>query len=219
MKHKSFLFAVFFIQALCVIAQTGINNENPEATLDVDGDVLVRGKLYLEDPGWYTGLDDVNLLVINNTNEIRKYDVEISDYGPINYVQFIFENLASAGLDTFNTRIDADKYTLAVHGFSFTDTGGGTSVTNRKTSGSPTSNRTRYMEGPQFYAYVQSGTWRLRGRVNNSPFYNGNTATQVDLKMDVIIYRNDFITKIWPTVQTVDMDNEPDGTAALPSGF
>src|SRR5690606_22717636 len=122
----------------------------------------------------------------------------------------------------FNTQIDATKYTLAVHGFSYTDNSGGTSVTNRKTSGNPSSNRTRYIEGQQFYAFVQSGTWRLRGFVNNSPFRNGDEGadlTQVNIRIDVIIYRNDFITKIWSGVQTVDMNNQATGTAALPTEF
>lgn len=222
MKLKYYIFAFLFVQALYVAAQVGINNNNPEATIDVTGDVLVRGKLYLENPGRYTGTDQVNMLVMNEAKEVRKYDVEISDYGPINYVQYVFNNVNSSGLSTtagYNTQIDASKYTLAVHGFSYTDPNGNTSVTNRKTSGSPTLNRTRYIEGQQFYAFVQNGTWRLRGFVNNSPFYLGNTATQVNIKMDVIIYRNDFITKIWSGVHTVNMNNQATGTAPLPVGF
>src|SRR5690554_7992130 len=109
MKLKYFLFAIFFVQVLYVAAQVGINNENPQATLDVSGDVLVKGKLYLENPGRYSGTDDVNMLVMNNAKEVRKYDVEISEYGPINYVQFAFTNVNASGLSAtegFNTGID-----------------------------------------------------------------------------------------------------------------
>ena len=224
MKQKYFFFAIFFVQFICVYAQVGINNENPESTLDVDGNVLVRGKLFLENPGRYVGEDEVNLLVMNDAKVVRRYDVEISDYGPINYAQFVFNNVAASGLSGtggFNTQIDASKYTLAVHGFSYTGTGAtpSTSITNRKTSGDPTTNRTRYIEGQQFYAIVQNGTWRLRGFVNNSPFYLDNSQSQVHMKMDVIIYRNDFITKIWPGVQTINMNQQPTGAAPLPAGF
>jgi len=224
MKLKYFLFTIVFVQVLYAAAQVGINKENPEATLDVSGDVLVRGKLYLENPGRYTGTDEVHMLVMNDAKDVRKYDVEISDYGPINYAQYVFNNVSSSGLSTadgYNTQINANNYTLAVHGFSYVHTGtsSNTSVTNRKTSGNPTANRTRYIEGQQFYAFVQNGTWRLRGFVNNSPFYNGDTETQVNIKMDVIIYRNDFITKIWPQIRTVDMNNQATGTASLPTEF
>src|SRR5690554_6386962 len=179
MKLKYILFATFFVQVLYVSAQVGINNENPEATLDVAGDVLVRGKLYLENPGRYTGTDEVNMLVMNDAKEVSKYDVEISDYGPINYAQFVFNNVSSSGLsaaDDYNTQINANNYTLAVHGFSYVHTvaTSNTSVTNRKTSGNPTTNHTRYIEGQQIHAFVQYVTWRLRGFVNNSPFYNGD---------------------------------------------
>jgi|SRR5690554_4755524 len=224
MKHRYVLFTIFFVHVLCVYAQVGINNENPEATLDVNGNVLVKGKLYLENPGRYVGENDVNLLIMNDAKVVRRYDVEISDYGPINYVQFVFNNVAASGLSAsggFNTQIDANLYTLAVHGFSYTGVGNppSTSITNQKTSGDPTTNRTQYIEGQQFYAFVQNGTWRLRGFVNNSPFYLGNSQSQVHMKMDVIIYRNDFITKIWPGVQTINMNQQPTGTAPLPPGF
>lgn len=211
------------MQSIWLFAQVGINKTNPSATLDSGGDVLVRGKLFLENPGKYSGTDEVKMLVINSASAVTKYDIENSSFGPLNYVQYVFNNVATSGLSAsggFDTKIDAAKYTIAVHGFSFTSTSGGTSVTNRKvTGGSPPKNRTRYMEGQQFYSYVVDGTWRLRGFVNNSNFYNSATEIQINLKMDVIIYKNDFITKVHSGVISVDMNDATSGTAPLPSGF
>lgn len=220
MKHNYFLSAIFLLHTFFLCAQVAINKENPGATLDVNGNVLVQGKLYLENPGKHTGNDEVHMLVIDDNAVITKYDIENSDYGPLNYVQFVFDEVSTNGLSQgFNTLIDANDYTLAVHGFYFTDINGGTSVTNRKVSGLPTSNRGQYMEGHQFYAYVDNGTWWLRGFVNNSDFRIGANQTQIIIYMDVIIYRNDFITKIWPGIQSVDMGDNATGTAPLPAGF
>lgn len=207
---------------MCIFAQVGINKNNPQATLDSGGDVLVRKKLFLENPGKYTVGDEVMMLVINSNSAVTKYDIENSVYGPLNYVQYVFNGVGTSGLSAaggFDTKINSDLYNIAVHGYSFTTPTGGTSVTNRKVSGAPTANRTRYMEGQQFYAYILNGTWRLRGFVNNSNFYDGNDATRVNIKMDVIIYRKNFITKVNEGVISVDMNENETGTAPLPTTF
>lgn len=219
---KSLLFPILLFHSILMIGQVGINNENPVADLDVTGSVLVREKLYLEDPGSFTNLATTKLLLIKDNGGIIKYDVEGSEFGPLNYAQFIFTNTNTRGLTGgFDTKISADKYTLVVQGFYFNDDGD-TNVSLRKTTGSPTSNRERYMEGHQFYAYVEgtgvNRTWRIRAFVNNSSFYL-SSASQIDLYMDVIIYRNNFITKIWGTPQTISLGSGTTGTAPLPAGF
>ena len=219
MKLTNIIFLFFCIQSISIVAQVGINNENPNATLDVTGDVLVREKLYLENPGSYMGEDEPKLLMVKADGQrIFKYDIENSAYGLINYVQYAITNVSNSGLTGgFNTRIDASKYTLAVHGYYF-NAAGNTNISMRSTVGT-TAVRNRKIEGQQFYAYVQDGTWWLRGQVNNSQFYIGTALTNIDIYMDVIIYRNDFITKIWPGIQTVNMGNQETGTAPLPNGF
>src|SRR5690554_7178341 len=118
-----------------------------------------------------------------------KFDVSNSDFGPLNYVQFVIKNVSSRGLDRgFDTKISAAKYTVAVHG-SFFDHGGNTNVYIRSRS------NTNYVEGQQFFAYVSEGTWWLKAFVNDSEFIlNGNT-TSVDFYMDLIIYRNNLDRK------------------------
>lgn len=214
MKQIYFLFSILFIQSLGLLAQVGINNQSPNATLDVNGDVLVQDKLYLENPGKYIQDPDSKLLMINDdTGEVIKYDVENSVFGPLNYVQFVFNNVSNFGLDGgYNTKIDATNYTLAVHGFYF-NIDGNTNISFRSVDSNT------YVEGHQFYAYVQGGVWWVKGLVNNSQFYTNNNLSAVDIYMDVIIYRNDFITKIWDTPQTIDMLESPTQTAPLPAGF
>jgi len=212
--HKYFVFSILVMQSMFLHAQVGINNPDPSATLDVIGDVKVQEKLYLENPGSYTSGPNSKLLMFNDaTGSVIKFDVSNSDFGPLNYVQFVIKNVSSRGLDRgFDTKISAAKYTVAVHG-SFFDHGGNTNVYIRSRS------NTNYVEGQQFFAYVSEGTWWLKAFVNDSEFIlNGNT-TSVDFYMDLIIYRNNFITKIWSDPLNINMNKLETATAPLPTGF
>lgn len=214
MKLKAFIFSIFFLQSLGLLAQVGINNASPAATLHVVGDVLVQDRLYLESPGSYNSGPNSKLLMFNDiSNAIIKFDLTASTFGPLNYVRFVFNNTSDYGLDEgYDTKIDAAKYTVAVHGYSF-NRSGNTNVSLRSEI-----NNT-FVEGHQFYAYVQNGTWWVRAMVNNSRFRLGNALTAVDIFMDLIVYRNNFITKIWDTPLTVNMGTSPSATAPLPAGF
>lgn len=214
MKHKYFIFSILVMQSIFLLAQVGINNLDPTATLDVIGDVKVQEKLYLENPGSYIPSPSSKLLMVNDaTGSVIKFDVSNSVFGPLNYVQFVIKNVSERGLDGgFNTKISADKYTIAVHGYFF-DSGGDTNVYIRsRTNGN-------YVEGQQFFAYVSGGTWWLKAFVNNSEFIRNSSTTWVDFYMDLIIYRNNFITKIWDTPLTINMNKQETATAPLPSGF
>lgn len=215
------LFFAFITNNLCLIAQVGVGTVTPTSTLDVAGNVLVQEKLYLENPGSYAGEANSNLLVIKDNTSVVKYNVAGSSYGPINYAQFIIRNVSNQGLrNGFDTKISATNYTLAVHGFYFLrSSDNNTNISFRKTEGDPTTNRTRYIEGQQFYAYVQGNTWWLRAFVNNSQFYVGDAVATPDIYMDVIIYRNNFITKIFSERQIVNMGGSSTATVELPTGF
>lgn len=201
-------------------AQVGINNPSPSATLDVSGNVLAQGNLFLENPGSDTGVSTSKLLVIKDSdNAVARYNVAGSAYGPLNYVQFKFENTSTFGLrDGYNTKISAAKYTLAVHGYFFTthEAQPSTSVSFRSTIDP---NRTRKIEGYQFYAYVVGGEWWIKGFVNNSEAYKGDSKMNIDLYLDILIYRNNFITKTWEDTEVIDMGKARTKTVPLPPGF
>lgn len=198
-------------------AQVGINNPNPSATLDVIGDVLIQDKLYLENPGGDLNVTNSKLLVIkDNETQISKYDIEMSSYGPLNYIKFLFRDVSDFGLrDGFNTKISAEKYTIAVHGYYLLIHADQTTNVSFR---SQANNSDRYMEGHQYYAYIQDGEWWIKGFVQNSRSYRFGPMN-TDIYMDVTIYKNDFITKNWSDRIEVNMGGNTTRTVATPEGF
>ncbi|PKA84137.1 hypothetical protein ATE92_2307 [Ulvibacter sp. MAR_2010_11] len=208
--------------ALCAVSawgQVGINTTNPATTLDVVGDVKIDNSLFLENPGDYTQIRDSKLLIKSTGNEILRYDISQSKYGPINYAQFIFRNTSTNGLRDYNTKIPADDYIVSVQGYYFLEpVSGDTDIMTRS------SVDTDNIEGYQIYAYVNpgTGTWFIRGFINNGKFRTRSSGyfidTPIDLFLNLIIYRKGFITKSINSV-SVDMGDVATGTAPLPTGF
>lgn len=203
-------------------AQVGINTTNPTAELDVVGDTKIDGSLYLENPGSNTQIRGSKLMVISTDGSIKKYDINASKYGPINYAQFEFEDLSQDGLQDYDTKISTAEYIVSIQGYYFLEAGtGDTNVMLHSTISDDN------IEGYQIYAYpnTTTNTWFIRAFGNNSEFMtptNGsgsNTATTtVDLFLNVIIYRKGFISKEVGSI-SVDMSGSETGTANKPTGF
>ena len=216
MKTKILYSIIVLSLSPAVWAQVGINNPNPQATLDVVGSTLIEEKLYLENPGNSSQIRGAKLLIQKTDEEVVQYNIDISKYGPINYVQFIFRNTNSRGLSDYDTKISATDYIVTVQGFYFLITG--TNDTNVTLRSTVDNNR---VEGFQMYAYINpaTNTWFLKGFVNNSRFQNNSTVdSAIDLYMNLIIFRNGFIAKPLMDV-TVNMNNSETGSVPIPIGF
>jgi len=214
----TFTIALFF--ATLSKAQIGINKSNPSATLDIAGDVKLEESLYLEDPGEFTTIRGSKLLINTTGDEVVEYDILLSKYGPINYAEFVFANLSKDGLQDYDTKIPIDDYIVTIQGYYFL--GAGTSNTNVMAHSTITDTN---IEGYQIYAYknTTTGTWFIRGFVNNAEFMVADPSyhyypAPIDLYLNVIIYRDGFITKSISPI-SIDMGNASTGIAPLPTGF
>jgi hypothetical protein len=201
------------------LSQVGINTDTPSATLEVVGDVIVDNKLYLESPDEFTVIQNSKLLVKTTSDNLVQYDIDVSKYGPLNYVQYIFTDLSTDGLQDYDTKIPVDDYLVTIKGYYFFEAvTGNTSIVLDSTIS------TNNIEGYQFYAYPHpsTNTWFLRGIVNNAKFQSDDGSNyydaSVDLFLNVIIYRNGFITKVKNDVD-VDMGNSETAIIPLPTGF
>ncbi len=220
MKKIILTFSIFLFAATVSKAQVGINKSNPSVTLDVAGDVKLDEALYLENPGDFTTIRGSKLLINTSSDEVVEYDILLSKYGPINYAEFVFANLSKDGLQDYDTKIPIDDYIVTIQGYYFL--GAGTSNTNVMAHSTITDTN---IEGYQIYAYKNNvtGTWFIRGFVNNAEFMVSDASyiyhpANIDLYLNVIIYRDGFITKSIAPI-SVDMGNSNSGVAPLPTGF
>lgn len=203
-----------------VYAQVGINTTSPSSTLDVVGDVLIDNNLYLEAPGDNTNIRGSKFLVRTTGNQLSRYDIDISKYGPINYVEFAFKNLSADGLLDYDTKISTTEYLVSIQGYSCGIAGNGRTGSIMPSSSISDMN----IEGYQIYAYPNSttNTWFLRAFVNNSTWQKfqggGYVDTEIDMWLNVMIYRKGFIAKSQNDM-VIDMGNAPTGSAAMPPGF
>jgi hypothetical protein len=218
MKNIYFIFLIV-LSFKPAYAQVGINTNTPSATLEVIGDVKLDSSLYLESPGSNTQIRGSKLLIRSTANELLRYDIAASKYGPINYAEFSFNDLSTNGLYDYDTKISTTDYIVSVEGYRFHD------ETPTETSVMPHSLLSNdNIEGYQIYAYVNSTTqtWWLRAFVNNSEFMvpkaNGYEVTTIDMILNIIIYRRGFIAKSLTPI-SVDMGGVDNATAPMPSGF
>lgn len=217
---KIYIFTAIFASIISTNAQVGINTTTPSSTLEVVGDVKLDDALYLENPGENTNIRGSKFLVRSATNDLNRYDIDISKYGPINYAEFKFESLSAFGLLDYDTKISTEDYLVSVQGYSCGIAGAGRTGSIMPHSLISNDN----IEGYQIYAYANpiTNTWFLRAYVNNSEWqkYSSGTYinTSIDMWLNIIIYRKGFITKAVNDI-TVDMGNSPTGVAPLPTGF
>jgi hypothetical protein len=214
-----FIILLIVLSFSSVYAQVGINTSTPTATLDVVGDVKLDSSLYLEDPGSNTQIRGSKLLIRSTANELLRYDIAASKYGPINYAEFSFNDLSTNGLYDYDTKISTADYIVSVEGYRFHD------ETPTETSVMPHSLISNdNIEGYQIYAYANTitQTWWLRAFVNNSEFMvrqgSGYEVTTIDMILNIIIYRRGFIAKSLTPI-SVDMGGVDNAIAPMPSGF
>lgn len=217
-RYIAALLCLFTTNAF--LAQVGINTTAPTATLEVVGDMKVEGRMYLENPGDNTTIRGSKLLIQSTDDTIKKYDINISKYGPINYSQFVFNELSKDGLQDYDTKISTTDYIVSIQGYYFLEAN--SDDTNIMLH-SLIDNQN--IEGYQIYAYpnTATNTWYIRAFGNNSEFMvkdSGNTMTptDIDLYLNVIIYRRGFIAKAQNDI-SINMNDVETGTAPLPTGF
>jgi len=218
--YKSLLLiltAYFFSSSL--FSQVGINTDTPSAMLDVVGNVKIDESLFLENIAENQQIRGANLIIQTTDNRFLKYDTAISKYGPINYSKLIFEELSPDGLIDYDTKIDINDYSVTIQGYFFV-------INSNKSPEVLLRNDAErdIVEGYQIHAFKDLGTntWHLQAIANNSRFYNpslnGFPATTIDMEINLVIFRNGFITKPGPDV-TIDMQNNTTNRVLPPTGF
>lgn len=220
MKNNIYLFIIAAATLGPIQSQVGINTLTPTEALDVTGDVKLDDGLFLENPGDNTNIRGSKFLVRTTGNELSRYDINTSKYGPINYAEFAFSDLSTLGLLDYDTKISTADYLVSIQGYSFGIAGAGRTGSVMPHSLISDDN----IEGYQIYAYPNpvTDTWYLRAFINNSEWQKfesgGYVNTSIDMWLNIIIYRKGFITKSQNDI-SVDMGDLTTCTAPMPFGF
>lgn len=105
---KKFILLLFGAGTLSLQAQVGINTEDPKATLDVQGNVIV-GETSFTDSGYSVVVRD------NSTGELKRVgNAGQNNSAPINLITFKLQNVAGDWVQNYYTGIDSSKFTVVV---------------------------------------------------------------------------------------------------------
>ena len=215
-KTKTYFWVLLFLGLkLSVTAQVGVNTDTPQATLDVVGAAKIDDKLFLENPGNSDVIRGSKLIIEKTDRSIVQYNIDVSKYGPINYAEFVFRNTPKAGITDYDTKISTANYTVSVQGYYFRENGSNNTSTHIVSTDGNT-----VVEGYQVYAYKNTGTntWFIRCLVNDGYFEGANTSANLDIYMNLIIYRKRFIAKEVGNFY-INMTQMESGTLGKPPGF
>ena len=197
---KILIFAILFMitdlhAQINTANKVGINTTTPTETLDVNGTVHAD-KLYLRAPG-----DPQELPIKFMASSNRSLDVYDSQAGPsslVNYLSLVFTNVSNVGVASYDTKIAAADFTVAVRSFSIENTPTNIDVYTRHDLNATKISSPYFQASPDFVAYIQGGTWWVRARYLDAKITkSGGVPAAGDLftiRLQLLVYK-EIITK------------------------
>ena len=189
---RKILLLISFIYSCYTFAQVGIGTQNPQASLDVNGSMLVQGTFEVGTLPVVTNTDqDFKLLTRLTTptaaleGEITVLDVDNLTVAPINVINYSFTNLQSDNLKDVDLQYDSEKYIVGVSNFQYI----GDAVA-KQTGTNANSIGTFVMRA---YEDPVTLTWHLEIR---NRFLDTLPGGVVSYKVTLIIYDKSFFKKL-----------------------
>jgi len=212
---KKFLYIIMLSSLQIVFAQVGIGTITPTETLQVAGNAKLSGELTLENPGEFLTNVDNNqrYLIVDTSDKVKRYltgnGQAKAKYSPLNVAIYVFQDIDTDDcLQDFDTKIPADKYTVSIESYEFSDT----NTIFQSITGSDSVN------GKVVRAFILGGTWHLSFYGKDSDLA-GYAGTPLDLTLKVVIYRNKLLIADDGSTITVNMNGNTTGSATKPTGY
>ncbi|WP_080776921.1 hypothetical protein [Chryseobacterium phocaeense] len=164
MERKIYITVILFLGML-INAQTGrvgIKTTDPKETLDVNGNTYTNA-LYLRNPGEPTMTG--GSFLATSENSLQLYDPTLESSGLFNYLKLSLTGIPGTGITDYDTKIDADKFLLVVHNYSFKLNDGTTNVVLDYGDNGTNDNR---QGSPDVTSFKSNGTWHIRARFTDS---------------------------------------------------
>lgn len=164
MERKIYITVILFLGML-INAQSGkvgIKTTDPKETLDVNGNTYTNS-LYLRNPGEPTMTG--GSFLATSENSLQLYDPTLESSGLFNYLKLSLTGIPGTGIADYDTKIDADKFLLIVHNYSFKMNDGTTNVVLDYGDNGTNDNR---QGSPDVTSFKSNGTWHIRARFTDS---------------------------------------------------
>ena len=189
------LFAVTDFEAQSTNNKVGINTTNPTENLDVNG-VVHADKLYLRAPGDPQELPIKFMASSNRSLDV--YDSQAGSSSLVNYLNLNFTNVSNVGVTSYNTKISAADFTVAVRSFSIENSPTDIDVYTMHDLNASRTSSPYYQASPDFVAYIQGGTWWVRARYLDAKFTKTGAAPvaadRFTIRLQLLVYK-ELITK------------------------
>lgn len=220
MKRKIYSI-IILLTGLCINAQetkVGIKTANPTETLDVNGSSYTSS-LYLRNPGEPDKTGGHFLATSKNTLDL--YDPALESSGLFNYIKLTISGVPSTGIQDYDTKIDASRFLVVVHNYSFQLSNGSTKVALDYGNNGINDNK---QGSPNINTFRSNGTWHIRANFTDSTLQNyvNPDGTYNNFKVDLYLMAYKYlITKQNINDNTKDLGGTNGSAQALskPSGF
>ncbi|REC46962.1 hypothetical protein [Chryseobacterium pennipullorum] len=164
MKRKIYIAMIMGLGVLSSAQskKVGINTTNPTETLDVNGKTYTNS-LYLRNPGEPTMTG--GSFLATSENAMQLYDPTLESSGLFNYLKLSLTGVSGAGITDYDTKIDANKFLVTLHNYSFKLNDGTTNVMLDYGDNGINDNK---QGSPDVVAFRSNGTWHIRARFTDS---------------------------------------------------
>lgn len=205
---KQFII-IFLLFAQVGFSQIGIGTTKPTPgyELDVDGSLLVQKNFkFKSTSSETTQLSDVEFLhrLLNSepAGEVARLDLKNAPVGPINVINYTFNNLLSDNVEDVDLQFDASKYIVGLSNFRY--------------EGIPIEKGSNNLDIGNFVTrtFIENGTWHLemRNRTRDAAVDNAIT-----YHVTLIVYDRKYFKEL-PKI-TVDFQGGTNASTSKPAGI
>ena len=201
MKKVLILFTCLLVNIS--FSQVGINTKTPRKTLEVKGNTEIDGTIKIGTVNSIEDSEQFTFLMQENSGEIKTLDAaNVSIGNALGYIQeFEIQNTYYDFIRDFDTKLNANDYTMIVTSFTFAKEVSFFSSTS-------------YNEGfalPSVQAFIKNGTWHLKA---NYPTITTADEKKGQWNISTLIITKDLVKQF--TQQPYNMNNQTTGSATNP---
>lgn len=200
LRMKKCILALILLNSFYyeVSAQVGINTPTPTATLDVNGNMVLRkANSALSNKGYSCIVRD------DNTGELKVIASPSGNTLPLNYITYTLNNVNGDWVNDYDTKISSSEYTVAIIGSNYTSSNNGLTAA----------------VGTDFnpmnvFAFNSGNTWHLSADYKGATSSGGNGTWEIRC----LVINNTLVKTLPNVIQNLGGSKDASATSS-PSGL